>query len=93
MSNFSLKTENVCPIIIISKQEFIKWNQKQSTYVKSWVKANAFKGALFDVLSIPSDRGGIDMVLLVGVSQMIVYAIDFILQKLEIRCSLVRTRY
>ena len=50
MSNFSLKTENVCPIIIISKQEFIKWNQKQSTYVKSWVKANAFKGALFDVL-------------------------------------------
>ena len=63
MSNFSLKTENVCPIIIISKQEFIKWNQKQSTYVKSWVKANAFKGALFDVLSIPSDRGGIDMVL------------------------------
>jgi leucyl aminopeptidase len=63
MNNFSLETENVCPIIIISKQEFIKWNQKQSTYVKRWVKTNAFKGALFDVLSIPSDRGGIDMVL------------------------------
>ena len=63
MGHFSLETENIHPIIIIDKENFKQWNEKQSSYVQSWVKTNGFRGALFDFLIVPSASGFIDQVL------------------------------